>query len=75
MQTTTRPDNRLKAIRTQRGYILQLLALEANCSVNTLTLIERYNHCPRPEVRARIARALDCDPTDIWPALAEGKAS
>lgn len=75
MPAITRPDNRLKTIRTQRGYILQLLALDANCSVNTLTLIERYNHCPRRDVRERIARALDCSETDIWPALAEGKAS
>lgn len=74
MPTITRPANRLRTVRTQRGYNMQLLALDCGCSVNTLTLIEKYNHCPRPDVRQRIANALGCTDVDIWPALAEEKA-
>lgn len=75
MPAITRPDNKLREARRSRGYSMLHLALDANCSVSTLISIERYNHCPRPEVRARIACALGCTDTDIWPALAEGKAS
>jgi transcriptional regulator with XRE-family HTH domain len=60
-------ENRLRALRLERGMTQQELALRARTTPALLTWVERYGYLPGPELQERIARALDVTPEDIWP--------
>lgn len=71
-----RPGLRLYHTRLKRSMTVSDLAIAAGCSRMTIKNIEMFDHCPtKGAVATRIANALDCHPSDIWPALAEEKAS
>lgn len=63
-------DNHLRRQRLQRKISLMGLAQQAGTSPAWLTYIERYGHLPGPELRQRIARALEATEDEIWPELA-----
>jgi transcriptional regulator with XRE-family HTH domain len=63
-------DNHLRRKRLQRKISLMGLAQQAGTSPAWLTYIERYGHLPGPELRQRIARALEATEDEIWPELA-----
>jgi DNA-binding XRE family transcriptional regulator len=65
--------NKLKEIRVRRHLPMLGLAVIARTSTSTLIAIERWNYRPGPELRERIAEALEVAPCDIWPELSEAR--
>jgi DNA-binding XRE family transcriptional regulator len=59
--------NRLKEVRQRQQLALYGLAALSGVSPTTLCAIEKWDYCPRDEVRRRIAVALRVDVTAIWP--------
>jgi len=59
--------NKLKEVRKSRGLAQMGLAVKANISTTTVVAIERYDYTPSPNLRRRIAQALQVDETEIWP--------
>jgi transcriptional regulator with XRE-family HTH domain len=58
----------VKTIRTALGLRQLDLALRAGCGISTISLIERgYSARVSPELREKIARALNCEVRDIFP--------
>jgi ribosome-binding protein aMBF1 (putative translation factor) len=43
------------------------LAARVRCSPSLIHSIERYDHQPREQTKARIAAALGVSVSDIWP--------
>jgi len=67
--------NKLRAWRQKLGFTQQELTQAAGVSIATIVLIERYNHLPGDDVRARLSKALSVPESVIWPSLevADGK--
>jgi transcriptional regulator with XRE-family HTH domain len=59
--------NRLRALREERGLAQYGLAVLARTSPTTILAIERYGHNPGDAVQQRIAQALGVSINDIWP--------
>ncbi len=59
--------NHLRSIRTTQRLALWGLAARAGVSATTLSAIERWNYLPGPQVRRRIAAALEVTVAEIWP--------
>jgi len=59
--------NRLRAWRHKLSFTQQELTQAAGVSIATVVLIEKYNHLPGEDVRARIAAALGVSEGAIWP--------
>jgi putative transcriptional regulator len=59
--------NRLRELRTERGWQQAKLAVIAGVSPATVGNIERYGYPASPKLRARIAKALHVKVEDIWP--------
>lgn len=55
--------------RQRQGLAQTALAVAAGVSPGLVCAVERYGHRPRPEVRARIARALGVEAASLWPGL------
>jgi transcriptional regulator with XRE-family HTH domain len=66
--------NRLRALRHERGLPLLGLAAKARASTATISAIERFDHLPGPELRERLAQALGVSTLLIWPDLATSSA-
>ncbi len=59
--------NNLRAIRRSSALALWGLAARTGVSATTLSAIERWGYLPGPDVRRRLAEALQVDAQDIWP--------
>jgi DNA-binding XRE family transcriptional regulator len=66
--------NHLKEYRNAQRLALYGLAALAKVSPTTISAIEKWNYQPRPDVRIRLAKALDVNVWDIWPMLYEAEA-
>lgn len=59
---------RVKQLRLQRGWTVDLLAYFAGVSTRTLILLEKHGLPPkRYEARERIARALQLSVSELFP--------
>jgi transcriptional regulator with XRE-family HTH domain len=58
---------RLAELRYQHRYSVRTLARRAGVAYSRLSDYERGGLVPTLKVQARIARALDVAPEDIWP--------
>ena len=58
--------NHLRELRKEQGLAQQGLAVRASVSPSLVVMIERWGYRPTEAVRDRIARALNCNVTDIW---------
>lgn len=56
----------LKLARESAGLSMRQLAEKAGVSVNTVSLIEAGQSCPRADVLASLAKALDTTMDAIW---------
>jgi DNA-binding XRE family transcriptional regulator len=59
--------NLLKQVRQRHDLAIYGLSVRSGVSPTTLCAIERWDYCPREEVRQRIAAALGVELVDIWP--------
>ena len=64
-----RADNKLKEYRTGQGLSMQELYAMSGVSPNTLVMIERYSHLPKPQTRQRLAKALQVDESILFPEV------
>lgn len=62
--------NTLRTWRRKLQVSQVTLAGAARCSPVTISDVERLGHFPRPETRARIAKALGVDVGLLWPGEA-----
>ncbi|MBC7084612.1 MAG: helix-turn-helix transcriptional regulator [Firmicutes bacterium] len=69
-----RNGNILREIRLRRGISQVALAARAGTTPAMISIIERYGHLPRPDLRRRIAEALGVAEADIWPEVADDRA-
>jgi transcriptional regulator with XRE-family HTH domain len=60
-------NSRLRDERLRRQLPQAALAVVAGVSPSLVVAVERYGHRPRPETRARLARALGVSETALWP--------
>src|SRR5262245_61881400 len=60
-------NTRLRDLRLRRQLAQVALAVVAGVSPSLVVAVERYGHRPRPETRARLARALGVSETTLWP--------
>jgi transcriptional regulator with XRE-family HTH domain len=63
--------NRLRELRIARRMSQLQLAVTAGTTPAHISVVERYFHYPRSDLRRRIARALGVDERDIWPEASE----
>jgi DNA-binding XRE family transcriptional regulator len=63
--------NRLRELREGLGLAQQGLAVRAGVSPTLVVSIEKWGYRPSERTREKIAGALGCAPTDIWPPLRE----
>ena len=61
--------NQLRLWRLKLGFRQQELAALAGVSPALIVAVERYQHLPGEDVRARIAKALGVSQTTIWPEV------
>ncbi len=59
--------NKVREVRRKANMAMQELAVRAGMNPSSLTMIERYNYLPGPEVRGKIAKALDTAEADLFP--------
>ena len=59
--------NRLRKIRHLKGMAQQELAVKAKVGPSMLTMIERYDYCPGPDMRQRIAKVLEVPVSELFP--------
>jgi len=59
--------NTVRATRLKLGLTIAEVGVRAECSPNTLSMIELNQHLPRLAVREKIARALGVDVTVLFP--------
>ncbi len=52
--------NRLRSLRSKRGFSLRLLAELSGMNINTLSMIENGKSCPSVSTLQQLALALDC---------------
>ena len=62
--------NNFRDVRQKKKQTLAAVAVRAHSAIGTLILIEKYGHEPRPDTKARLAKALDVDVRTIWPGTA-----
>jgi transcriptional regulator with XRE-family HTH domain len=60
-------NTRLRDARLRRQLAQAALAVVAGVSPSLVVAVERYGHQPRPETRARLARALGVSEGTLWP--------
>ena len=68
--------NQLRKWRLSLGYSQLELSVVAEISPVMIVSIERYGYLPGPDVRARIAAALNVSETTLWPdviGISDGK--
>lgn len=63
--------NHLRALRLAQEMSQAALRIASGVSVATIVTIELHGLVPVPDVRQRLAEALDVDEGEIWPHLAE----
>jgi len=62
------PPNRIKELRTAKGWTAERVALEAGCSYTYINKVERGERgTPRLNLAHQIAYALDADVFDVFP--------
>ena len=59
------PMRKLKAMRVLKGYTLQTLAEKVGINYNTINQYELGIHAPRTDNLKLIAKALECDISEI----------
>jgi transcriptional regulator with XRE-family HTH domain len=57
----------LRALRWARGLAMYALAVQASVSPTIIGAVERHGYIPGPEVRQRLAQAMNVDEADIFP--------
>ena len=67
--------NNLRALRQQSGLPLLGLAAKSKVSTATLSMIERFDYTPGPELRQRIAAVLGQTEDAIWPGVLQEAAN
>lgn len=65
----SRLGQRLKLLRTERGWSLKDLAQAANLSVSQISSIERGAHMPSIESLLAICRAFDRKPSEVFSSI------
>jgi len=65
-------DNKVKEIRVARGLTQVELSRLAHVAASNLNAIERGRLLPWPKMKKRLAKALKCEESDIFPSEAEG---
>lgn len=65
----------LRDLRRAKGITLMGLAHITGSTPSWLTYIEKYDHVPGPELRERIAAALNVAVVELWPDLDNSDAS
>lgn len=68
-------ENMLRTIRKQQNLTQMALARRIGSTPSWLTFVERYGHIPGPELRERIAAALEVAEADLWPGLHTGDST
>lgn len=63
--------NCLRRIRLSKQEVLWGLAVKSGVNPALLSAIEKHNYTPSSPVKARIAKALGVEVTDIWPEVKE----
>lgn len=64
-----RSKNLLSEIRMSKKMSATELAMRADTTPSYISLIERWDYVPGPNLRRRIACALGVVESDIWPEL------
>jgi transcriptional regulator with XRE-family HTH domain len=64
--------NRIRQLRAERNMTQAGLAVAARTTLAYVGFIERDGHMPGPDLRRRIARALDADEREVWPDCVPG---
>jgi len=59
--------NNLQRLRKDLGFAQQAVAVRAGVSPTLVVAIERYGYRPTAAVQQRIAAALGCSPSEVWP--------
>jgi transcriptional regulator with XRE-family HTH domain len=65
----------LRAERLNRGWTLEVAAEQFGCTVSALSMIERHERRPNPEIAYAIAQAYGFQVTDQWPVDLPEKAA
>ncbi len=61
--------NGLRRWRKNLGVAQQELATESRVAVCMISQIEKYGYLPGPNVRHRLAKALNIPENKLWPGL------
>jgi|GEM_PF-2893817 len=61
--------NHILEIRKKKGLAQMEVSVKAGCSQSKLLSIEKYGFMPQPDLRQRIAKALDVSEGEVWPNL------
>ncbi|HYW88572.1 MAG TPA: helix-turn-helix transcriptional regulator [Chloroflexota bacterium] len=59
--------NRLRELRVDAGLVQGALAARAGVSPTVIGLVEKHNYEPSLTIKHKIAKALKCQVSDIWP--------
>lgn len=63
--------NNMRGVRLSRSMAQQELAVKAGMNPSSLTAIEKYNYCPTPKTRKKIAEVLGVAEQELWPKPTE----
>lgn len=61
--------NQVRRCRKVLDFKQQELAVQAHISPALLVAVERYGYLPSPEVRAKLAKALNTSESVLWPDI------
>jgi len=69
MQTIAgrKPNRAFQAAREAKGWTQSFLSVEFGVSRTIISDIERYGRVPGPQLRAKLAAALDVPEWELWP--------
>ena len=59
--------NHVRKVRAAKGFSQVELAAHAGVGIATLNKLENWNFRPSPATAEKLAKALGCKPSDIFP--------
>lgn len=59
--------NRIRELRTERGWSQAALAVRVKTPVSYVNLVEKHGYVPQADLRKRFAEALSTTEAELWP--------